>query len=61
VEDSQVLFSAQDYKANAQYHPYYTVSPDDEYFYTIRLGVGVGGDMVLVFNWFEELTEKVRN
>jgi serine/threonine-protein kinase len=61
VEGSEVLFSTQDYKANAQYHPYYTVSPDDQSFYTIRLGAGVGGDMVLVFNWFEELNEKVGN
>jgi serine/threonine-protein kinase len=59
VEDSETLFSTQDYKANAQYHPYYAVSADDQSFYTIRMGVGVGGDMVLVFNWFEELKEKV--
>jgi serine/threonine-protein kinase len=60
VEGSETLFSTQDYKASAQYHPYYTVSPDDQSFYAIKLGAGVGGDMVLVFNWFEELREKVR-
>jgi serine/threonine-protein kinase len=59
VEGSQTLFSTQGFKANAQYHQYYTVAPDDESFYAIRLGMGAGGDMVLVFNWFEELKEKV--
>ena len=61
--DSQVvLFSMDDYlPSNGA--PMYDVSPDDQRFVMLRIGVGLGSDseLILVENWAEELREREGN
>ena len=43
--------------------PMYDVSPDDQRFVMLRIGVGLGSDseLILVENWAEELREREGN
>ena len=57
-----MLFSMDDYlPSNGA--PMYDVSPDDQRFVMLRIGVGLGSDseLILVENWAEELREREGN
>ncbi len=60
VEPAEVLFDATEYLSD-NYHTAYDVAPDDQQFYMIEQSEIMGGDLILVINWFEELKAKVGN
>jgi len=62
VVDREVLFSVAQYQFGWEFccHATYDVHPDGERFLMIRRE-GSGGDLVLVYNWFEELKQRMGN
>ena len=60
VVTERVLFSTSGYQTDNR-HVLYTVSPDDRTFYFVKSGADAGtqNEVVVVLNWFDELTRKV--
>ena len=60
VVTERVLFSTSGYQTDNR-HVLYTVSPDDRTFYFVKPGADAGtqNEVVVVLNWFDELTRKV--
>ena len=60
VVTERVLFSTSGYVSDNR-HQHYTVSSDDRTFYFVKTGAEAGAQntLVVVLNWFAELTRKV--
>ncbi|WP_411281180.1 TolB family protein [Gemmatimonas sp.] len=60
VVTERALFSTSGYVTDNR-HWHYTVSPDDRTFYFVKSGAQAGAqnELVVVLNWFEQLTRMV--
>jgi len=60
VVDREALFSVAEYQWGWEFccHAAYDVHPDGERFLMIRRE-GEGGDLMLVYNWFEDLKQRM--
>ncbi len=55
---SQILMSLEGYRRHLS-HRSYDVTPDNKHFIMIRDGAPVAGDLVIVENWFSDLTARL--